>query len=223
MYKVTVEGKYETMINSATVKYEPFKLTFEVARTKKDGIETHLQKRLIPYYLKTVNQYKTKPFIRLHDFNIIEIEKLDKEIELFGKDVLELEHLEIQNLAALYDLYEVPLYGVYTLEKTRELCALAYMKKVIKLPMKTPHDKKKLPFLVQNSDGSFKADFSNTPCPIVENKALLETKSQTIDSKIDVSKYFEAIEKANEKTIDEDSSDEQKEEIDNKLDNLDIE
>lgn len=222
MYKVTVEGKYETQLNNASVKYEPYKLTFEVCRTKAEGIETHLQKRLIPYYLKTSNQYKTKPFMRLADFNIVEIEKIDKEIGLFEKDVMELDELEIQQLATLYDLYEVPLYSVYPLARTRELAALAYFKKVVKIPMNTPQEKKKVPFLKQNSDGSFKPDFSNTPVPIVKHKELLETKTVEKEEKIDIQKYFEAIEKKNNSVEENISKEEEKEEIDEQLDNLNL-
>lgn len=222
MYKVTVEGKYETQLNNASVKYEPYKLTIEVCRTKPEGIETHLQKRLIPYYLKTLNQYKTKPFMRLADFNITEIEKVEKDIELFGKDVLELDELEIQQLATLYDLYEVPLYNVYPLAKTRELTALAYMKKVVKIPMNTPQEKKMVPFLKQGSDGSFKPDFSNTPVPVVEHKELLEVKTIEKEQKIDIQKYFDAIAKKNNSADENIFKQEEKEEIDNQLDNLNL-
>lgn len=226
MFKVTVEGIYESITGNAQSKHIPFNLVIEVARMKKEGIETHLEKRLIPYFLKTEKKYKDNLFSKIKHYRIVDIEKLDKECELFGKEVMELSELEIQQLATLYDLYEAPLYGVYPLTTTREKTAIAYFKKVIKVPLKTVQDKQRAEFLVQTTDGSFIPKFDGIKTTIIENKEFFNVKPKEMNKKISTDSYFEAIEKKNnlfdgkefelEKEADKD-------EIDDKLNNLGLE
>lgn len=226
MYKVVVEGIYESITGNAQSKHIPFNLVFEVARMKKEGIETHLEKRLIPYLLKTKKDYKTNLFSKLKRYRIVEIEKLDKECNLFGKEVMELDEWELQQLATLYDLYEAPLAGIYPINETREKTALAYFKKVLKVPLKTVQDKQKADFLVQTNDGSFKPKFDGIKTTVIENKEFFNIKPKEVNKKVDTNSYFEAIEKKN-KSTDEDifnsSEENTKDDIDNKLDNLGLE
>ena len=228
MFKVTVEGIYESITGNAQSKHIPFNLVIEVARIKKEGIETHLEKRLIPYLLKTEKKFKDNLFSKIKHYRIVDIEKLDKECFLFGKEVMDLNEFELQQLATLYDLYEAPLYGIYPLNTARELTALAYFKKVLKVPLKTVKDKQKADFLVQATDGSFKPKFDGIKTTIIENKEFFNVKPKEMNKKVSTESYFEEIEKKNnllegkefelEKEVES-----QEDDIDDKLNNLGLE
>ena len=70
MFKVVVEGIYVSITGNAQSKHIPFNLVIEVARMKKEGIETHLEKRLIPYLLKTEKKFKDNLFSKLKHYRI---------------------------------------------------------------------------------------------------------------------------------------------------------
>ena len=226
MYQITVEGIYESSTGINQSKFIPFNLTFEVCRMKFAGIETHIEKRLIPYLLKTKKEFKANLFTKLQNYRITTYKKLEKECELFGKKVMELDEFELQQLATLYDLYEAPLAGIYSLQVAREMTALAYFKKVLGISLKTPKEKLQAPFLIQNSDGSFKPDFSKTDTTIIKNMAFFKTETKEMVKKIDVNDYIKAIEQKNkdyEENIFSNEVTKEKEEIDNTLDNLNLE
>ena len=156
MYKVTVEGIYESQTGSGQSKYINFEIKFTTSRPNTIGLDTHIQKRYIPYYLKTEKKYKEYPFTKLQSYVVKSIDKVDGESPMINKDFLELTDLEIQDLAAMYDLYEVPLYGIYPIWEMRDKAALAYMKKVLKMPMSTPKEKEEIAQLEKLADGTFK-------------------------------------------------------------------
>ena len=189
MFKITVEGIFESLTGAGASKYENFNLTFVSSRVQKEGIETHIQKRYIPYLLKTDKTYKNKMFSNLKNYRIVSIEKLEEETELFGKDILKLDEFEIQDLACLYDLYEVPLNGVYPLNETREKTALAYLKKVLKVPMKTPTEKKKLKFLEQKTDGSFVPNFQGREILIEKDEEFFKKANKKEIQKFDLDDF----------------------------------
>ncbi len=158
MLTVTVEGIYESDIGSGQKKYENFNYTIELSRIKEEGIITHIMRRFIPLKIMQDKKKAGVIFSRLKSFFISDIQKNDKASPLLGKNILDLNAWEIQDLACLFDLYEVPLYGRYSISEMRERVALAYMKKVLKIPMKTPQEKANLEFLKQAPDGTFKLD-----------------------------------------------------------------
>ena len=156
MYKIAVEGIYESQTGNGQSKYINFELKFTTSRPNTIGLDTHIQKRYIPYYLKTEKKYKENPFTKLQSYVVKSIDKVDGESPMINKDFLELTDLEIQDLAAMYDLYEVPLYGIYPIWEMRDKAALAYMKKVLKMPMSTPKEKEAVTQLEKLADGTFK-------------------------------------------------------------------
>ena len=51
MYKIAVEGIYESQTGNGQSKYINFELKFTTSRPNTIGLDTHIQKRYIPYYL----------------------------------------------------------------------------------------------------------------------------------------------------------------------------
>lgn len=161
MLKVTVEGVYESDIGSGQKRFEKFNYTIELTREKEEGIETHIMRRFIPYMIAKDKSKAKTPFSRLRSYMITSIEKIDKKSNLLGKDILALDDWEIQDLACLFDLYEAPVYGKLSISALRNKVAEAYLKKVLKVPMKTALEKSQLAFFKQLPDGTFKLDFGN--------------------------------------------------------------
>jgi len=161
MLKVTVEGIYESDIGSGQKKFENFNYVFEISKEKPDGIDTHVLRRFIPYLISKDKNKKNIPCSRIRNYLITNVEKIDKKTNLIGKDILSLDEWEIQDLACLLDLYEVPVAGKMSIMALREKTAEAYLKKVLKVPMKTALEKAQLAFYKQLPDGTFKLDFGN--------------------------------------------------------------
>ena len=90
MFEVTVEGLFESNIGSGQKKYYDFKYTFKVARLSEKGIETHILRRYLPYYIKRDKKNASRLFSKVKNFLITEIVKLDEECYLKGKDILSL-------------------------------------------------------------------------------------------------------------------------------------
>lgn len=168
MYKVTVEGLFESNIGSGQKKYYDFKYEFEVARLSEKGLETHILRRYLPYYIRKDKKNASRLFSKVKNFVITDIQKLDKEVYLKGKDIATLSELEIQDLACLYDLYSIPVTGVLNIQELRKKAMLAYMEKVLKVPMKTPEEKSKLDFFEVQEDGSYELKLDSLEIEIVD-------------------------------------------------------
>ena len=161
MLKITVEGVYESDIGSGQKKYENFNYTFELSREKEEGVDTHVLRRIVPYLISKDKNKAKVPCSRIKSYLITNVEKLDKKSTLLGKDILELSEWETQDLACLFDLYEAPIAGKMSIVSLRYKTAEAYLKKVLKVPMKTALEKANLEFYKQLPDGTFKLDFGN--------------------------------------------------------------
>ena len=162
MLNVTVEGIYETDIGSGQKKYTNFNYTFKTSRTTEKGLRTHVMRRFIPYLIANDKNKKNAVFSRLKSFVITDIQKIEDTKDcIIGKEIKNLNEWQIQDLAATLDLYEVPLFGSCSITEMRDKAILAYMKKVLKIPMKEAKDKAELSFFKKQADGTFALDFSN--------------------------------------------------------------
>ena len=194
MLQIRVEGVYESDTGSGQKKYQNFNLNFEISREREQGIETHVLRRFIPYIISENNKKNNKnniPFSRIKSFVITEIKKIDKKSPLIGKDIKELDAWEIQDLACLFDLYKVPLHGKFSITELKNRAILAYMEKVLKVPMKTPEEKAQQEFFKKMPDGTFKVDLNNTPCPVIIPDGYFEEKEESKKSKKSLSYYIQ--------------------------------
>ena len=178
MIEITVEGIYESDTGSGQKKYQSFKYTFKISRLSEKGIETHVQKRFVPLLIEKDKKNSGLIFSRLKSCLITSVKKVNDGNSIIGKDIRDFSILEIQDLASTFDLYKVPLPNVCSLSEMRDLAILAYMEKVLKIPMKTTRDKDDLAFLEKQSDGTFKLKLE-------DRKVLAEMPSG----------YFEIMEK----------------------------
>lgn len=162
MLNVTVEGIYETDIGSGQKKYTSFNYTFKTSRTTERGLGTHVMRRFIPYLIANDKNKKSSVFSRLKSYVITNIQHVEDTKDcIIGKEIKNLDEWQIQDLAATLDLYEVPLFGSCSITEMRDKAILAYMKKVLKIPMKETKDKAELSFFKKQPDGTFTLDFSN--------------------------------------------------------------
>lgn len=169
MFEVTVEGLFESNVGSGQKKYYDFKYTFKIARMSEKGVETHILRRYLPYYIRKDKKNASRLFSKVKNFLITDIQKLDEQCYLKGKDIATLSELEIQDLACLYDLYDIPVTGVLNIQELRKKAMLAYMEKVLKIPMKTPEEKSQLDFFEVQEDGSFELKLDSLEIEIVDN------------------------------------------------------
>lgn len=162
MLKIAVEGVYESDIGSGQKKYQNFSYEFLTSRITPRGIETHVMRRFIPMLIAKDKNKKNVIFSRLQSFVITNIQKVDDNKDsILGKDIMEFDYWQIQDLAATLDLYEIPLAGTCSITELREKAVLAYMKKVLKIPMKDGKDKSQLEFFKKLPDGTFKLELGN--------------------------------------------------------------
>lgn len=156
MFEIKVEGIYESQTGNGQSQYINFNLTFTTSRPDIKGIDTHIQKRYIPYYLKTIDKYKKQPFTKLKSYIITSFKKLDETPSIINKDITKMNDLEIQDAACYYDLYEVPLYGIYPTWEMQNKLGEIYLKQVLKMPMKNANDKALIEQFKKQPDGNYK-------------------------------------------------------------------
>lgn len=184
MLKVTVEGVYESDTGSGQKKYQSFNYTFETSRRSARGLETHVMRRFIPLLVARDKNKKTTIFSRLKSFVITDIQQIDDTKDcVINKDISTLDDWQIQDLAATLDLYEIPLAGSNSLTELREKAILAYMKKVLKIPMKTAKEKSELDFFKKLPDGTFKLDLGDEKILVNVPEGYFETKKKEVEKK----------------------------------------
>ncbi len=183
MLEVKIEGIYESDIGSGEKKFYPFEYTYKTARINQKGLFTHALKRHAPYLIQKDKNKNNKLFSRIQTMNISDIKVLDEECYLEGKDINELNDWEIQDLACLYDLYDIPLYGVYSIGESREKATLAYMEYVLNIPMKTNREKDALDFFEKEDDGTYKLNLKGQKVIIEIEEALLNKKKNGVAKK----------------------------------------
>ena len=87
--------------------------------------------------------------------------KLDDNFILEGKDIAEMNEDEIQQLACMYDIFEIPLPQTMSITELRRKAQLAYLKKVLRVPMKTTEEQEQSEFFKRQPDGTLKFDMGD--------------------------------------------------------------
>ncbi len=209
MFKITVEGIYESDTGSGQRQYEGYSYDFNISKPTEQGIMTHIQRRFIPYLIAKDKTKVSKIFSRLRTCIITNAQTIDDKKTIIGKDINELNEWEIQDLACLFDLYEVPLPHTCSITEMREKATIAYLKTVLKVPMDTPKERSQLDFIKQLPDGTYKLElkkkiYVKVPTGYFEKKKVeVEKKSLSFfESLID---SFVGDKEGEEKTPESDS------------------
>lgn len=177
-FEYTVECIYETDKGNGK-DYTPFNTKFVLSRFREEGAGSHIVRRFLPLAIKGA---KNKPlFSGIRHWVITDVQKLNDEFPLEGKEIKAMNEQEIQELACMYDLFEIPLPSTTSISELREKAMIAYMKQVLKIPMKTPEEQEKLDFFVRQPDGSLKLDLG-------DRKLLVEVKADYLGRKEEVKK-----------------------------------
>lgn len=182
MLEVKIEGIYESDIGSGEKKYYPFEYTYKTARINQQGLFTHALRRHAPYLIQKDKKNKAL-FSRIQALNIADIKVLNEPCYLEGKNIEELNDWEIQDLACLYDLYDIPLHGFYSLGELREKAVIAYMQYVLNIPMKTNKEKDALDFFEKQEDGSYKLNLGGAKILIELKESLYLKKKGEVKKK----------------------------------------
>lgn len=155
VFEYTVEGIYETDKGNGK-DYTPFSFVIRLSRFYEDGAGSHILRRFLPILIR---KQKNKPLLSgIRSWLITDVKKVSDEFPLEGKDISEMDEQEIQELACMYDLFEIPLPNTVSISELRNKAMIAYMKKVLKIPMKTPEEQSKLDFFKRQPDGTLKLD-----------------------------------------------------------------
>lgn len=183
IFEYTVEGVYETDKGNGK-EYTPFNFKIKLPRFEKQekGACTHILRRFLPILIKNM---KNKPLLSgIRHWVITDIQKLNDDFPLEGKQIKELNEYEIQELACMYDLYEIPLPFTTSISELRETAQKAYMKKVLEIPMEKVEDQEKLSFFKRQPNGSLKFDLGDEilKVEVVENYIgkKVEVKKKTL-------------------------------------------
>lgn len=166
-YKYTVEGIYETDKGSGK-DYTSFNYEITLSRFRESGAGTHILRRFLPLLIK---KDKKNPLLsKIKQWLITDCKMVDDKFKLEGKNINELNEYEIQELACMYDLYEIPLPSTTSITDLREKASQIYMKKVLKVPMNTIEEKLANEFFKKQDDGTIKFDNSlKVPVQVVED------------------------------------------------------
>ena len=177
-FKYTIEGVYET--DKGTGKeFTNFNFEIVLSRFYPDGAGSHILRRFLPTLIR---KQKNKPlFSGVRSFVITNIEKVSDEFPLKGKEISQMNEDEIQQLACMYDIFDIPLPSTMSITELREKAMIAYMKKVLAIPMKTPEEQAKLDFFKRQPDGTFKLDLG-------DEKLFVEVVDDYIAKKNEVKK-----------------------------------
>lgn len=201
--KVIVDGLYETDIGSGQKKLHDYEFTFELPRFKTTGLETLLMRRFIP--MAIAENKKMETCSRVKTIHISDVQKMNNECSLQGKNILAMSEKEIQELACLFDLYEIPLPRKMSLSELRERAFEIYSERVLGIPLKEDKDKAKYDIYEKTSAGykllleEQPVDISNLKVEnVVEKKPEKQNFSALVKSKQNSLVNEETIEPANE-------------------------
>ena len=178
VYNYKVEGIYETDKGSGK-DYTNFEFDIKLSRFFPEGAGSHIVARFLPTLIK---KQKNKPlYSGLRHWVITDVQKESDGFPLEGKEINKMNEDEIQQLACMYDLFEIPLPATMSITELREKAMIAYMKKVLEIPMKTPEEQMKLSFFKRQEDGSLKLDLG-------EEVLKVQVKDKFADKKTEVKK-----------------------------------
>ena len=182
VFEYTVEGIYEIDKGSG-VDLKNFEFKIKLARFTDKGAGTHILRRFLPILIR--EQKNGALFSKIRHWLITDVKKVSDDFPLGGKEIAEMNEQEIQELACMYDLYEIPLPATTSITELREKAQIAYMKKVLKIPMATVEEQAQNGYFVRQDDGSLKFDLGENKLCVkvfdIFSKKRAETKKLTID------------------------------------------
>ena len=201
-YLYKVEGIYETDKGSGK-EYTNFSFDIKLSRFYPEGAGTHILRRFLPILIR---KQKNKPLLSsIKSWLIVDIEKVSDEFPLVGRAIEDMDEMEIQELACMYDIFEIPLPNTMSIIELRYKAMEAYMKKVLKAKIDTPEEKERNAFYRKQIDGSYKLDFGEEKLKVCL-VGDYEGKKQT-DKKITLKELEEKAKRINEGAIFNDGAD----------------
>lgn len=183
MLKIKVEGVYESDTGSGQRQYEGYSYDINISKTTERGIMTHIQRRFIPYLIAKDKEKVSKIFSRLRTCVITDTQTVSDKDSIIDKDINEMNEWQIQDLACLFDLYEIPLPHTCSITEMREQAILAYMKVVLKVPMNTPEERAELDFIKPYPDGTYKLDLKGRKVYAKVPTGYFEKKAKEVEKK----------------------------------------
>mgnify|MGYP004563913319 CR=1 FL=1 len=195
VFEYTVECIYETDKGSGK-DYNNFDCKIQLARFREEGAGTHILRRFLPMLIR---QWKNAPlFSKVKHWVITDSKKISEEFPLEGKDILKMTERECQELACMYDLFEVPLPTTMSISEMRKNTALAYLKKVLGVKMNTPEEKEQSAFFKYQPDGTLDLDMDGEPIEVIVlknygDKIVKEVKKKTLQDYINIAQNNTAI------------------------------
>lgn len=176
LYKV--EGIYETDKGSGK-DYTNFSFEIKLSRFMAEGAGSHILRRFLPILIR---QQKNKPLLsKIRSYLIVDAQKISDDFPLEGKEISEMSEYEIQELACMYDIFEIPLPMTCSITELRLKAMEAYMKNVLRIPMRTPEEQEKLDFFKRQEDGTLRLDLGN-------EKLVVEVVRNYVNKKEEVKK-----------------------------------
>ena len=197
VYKYYVEGIYETDKGNGK-DYTNFNFEFNLTRFEgqEQGAGSHILRRFLPMAIKKL---KNKPlFSGIKHWVITNIEKISDEFPLEDKNIPEMNEYEIQELACLYDLFEIPLPATVSISEMREAAEKAYINKVLDVKMHTPSEQMESEFFVPQPDGTLKFDLQGKDLKVF---ILYKTDKKEAREKKTLEYYIEKARQKAEKII----------------------
>lgn len=205
MLEVAIDGIYESETGTGQKDYIPFTYKYETSRFSAKGLFTHALRRHAPYLIQNDKKNSKALYSRIKALVITDVKKINDKCALEGKDILNLNAWELQELACMYDLYEIPLHGEYAIAELREKAAIAYMERILKIPMKTNKEKDELEFFEKQDDGTYLLKADELELPVEVFKDFLQ-KNQKEKEKKSLA-YFRQKAKNNKEVVIEDDLD----------------
>lgn len=176
MLKISMSGTYK---NQAGVKGEV--IDFEKVGGLIPFCETERvmqnAQRMLHYWIEKDKRYD-KRYQNLHSVYVDKVEEVEADNPITGKDIKEMEWVDLQYLAIMKQLNGIPLYKKGSLREAREKAYLIYS------------DKVKREFIDMDSE---EYSYSNLPALIIKDDGFIAAEEPKITNK----EVLEAAEKDN--------------------------
>lgn len=184
-YKVKCEGSYITFIGDGKKEFTNYEFEKEIPYCNELWVLSMLKARFVPLWVATEKKgphlvYK-KPFDEVHICRVVELEKINGDDILVGKDLAKIStEEEIQAAACKYCLIETPLPFARPIREAREALLMCYLDKILEVPMKTEEEKNALSFMKKNSLGEWHLDLGQEKLIAID----YEQKEFTLDEPV---------------------------------------
>lgn len=208
MLKVTVSGDYRTSggVHGDLVDFE--NVVGIMPECPEEWIKSHISNRFIGQWIKADSRYPAR-FNSRRSIYIDKIEKVAGKPSCVGKDIKDLNWVELQELAVLKHLCKIPLIHAVDIRSARETAYLEYSEKI--LDKKIDINRKgyafsDLPSLVVVAEGIAEEEVKQTNEEAIEQaqeetgeftleelKALAKKNGMEIPSKISYAKLYRMV------------------------------